>query len=120
MTFAFYEYITAASRRQTTFKILTSDSEKPPERKDPSVRVLCTIHCEYDRPFGDLPLVDPRRNVRRVDGMTLTMRFDGEPQWMLQVGRNMIEKKVDVQFPDAERAGGQTRQPSAASSRGVW
>jgi len=117
VTFTFYEYIATEATRHTSFKILVSDNEEPPVRKDASVRALCTINCEYDRPFGDLPLVDPRRNIRRMDGMNLTMRFDGEPQWMLQVGRNMIEKRVDVQFPDA---GGPGRQPSAASGIGVW
>jgi hypothetical protein len=67
-------------------------------RKDDKVRLLCTINCDYDTPFGNLPLVDPRRNIRRVDGMKLTMRFDGEPQWMLQVGKNTKEQMVDVQF----------------------
>ena len=101
MSFVFYEYIATAATRQTSFRILTSDTLAPPVRKDASVRPLCTIRCAYDRPFDDLPLVDPRRNLRRIEGMSLTMRFDGEPQWMLQVGRNTMEQRVEVHFTGA-------------------
>ncbi len=98
VTVAFYEYVASAAARQTTFKLLTSSSETPPVRRDGSARPLCVITCDYDTPFDELPLVDPGRGIRRVDGMNLTMRFDGEPEWRLQVGQNTTERRVDVQF----------------------
>ncbi len=77
---------------------MTSDKEIPPIRKDESVKPHCVINCDYDTPFNDLPVVDMRSGTRKVGGMNLTMRFDGETQWKLQVGKNTTERKVEVLF----------------------
>ncbi|OAA54523.1 Heat shock protein Hsp70 [Niveomyces insectorum RCEF 264] len=94
----FYEYVTATSPRQTTFRIFTSDALPPPHRLDASCQLLCTITCEYDTPFHELRVVDEARGLRVVDGMRLTMRFNGEPEWRLQVGSKTTECMVNVQY----------------------
>lgn len=100
VTCGFYEYVAGPSAKKTKFNIMTSDREAAPIRRDRSVQPLCTIECEYDTPWDQLPEVTGTdgRTHRRMDGMVLTMRFDGEPKWNLKVGRNAVETKVDVQL----------------------
>lgn len=35
-----------------------------------------------------------------VDNISLTMRFQGEPKWSVRVGRNTVERDVNVQYTD--------------------
>ena len=100
MTFGFYEYVNKASGNKTRFNILTSDKEAAPLRKDGSVQALCVIECEYDTPYEEMQEVrgTDGRVHRKLDGMMLTMRFEGEPKWSLKVGRNTVEREVDVQY----------------------
>jgi len=99
VTFGFYEFLRDPSVRKTHFKIYTSGSETPPVRRDESVRHLCEIGCDIDRRFEDLPLV-PGTNYRRLSGMNLTLKFEGEPKWALRIGGNCVEQAVDVKYTE--------------------
>ena len=99
----FYEYVTSAASKQTKFTIYTSDQLPPPDRRDAGCQLLCTLVCDYDTPYYKLPVVDSASGLRLVDNMHLTMSFEGEPEWRLQVGSKSIDQKVeegrvDVQF----------------------
>lgn len=98
VSYKFYEYVTSAASKQTKFMIYTSDQMPPPHRREDGCALLCTIYCDYDTPYHELPVVDDARGLRIVDDMHLTMRFNGEPEWRLQVGKKSTEQKVDVQF----------------------
>ncbi len=98
VSYTYFEYRADAAVTRTAFRILTSDQPTPPVRRDGSVRSLCTIRCDYDTPFDDLPEADVGGGAKRVDGMVLTMSFDGEPQWHLRVGRNTAERPINVRF----------------------
>ncbi|ERT02725.1 hypothetical protein HMPREF1624_01026 [Sporothrix schenckii ATCC 58251] len=94
----FYEYVTSAASKQTKFMIYTSGQMPPPCRREDGCSLLCTIFCDYDTPYHELPVVDDTRGLRIVDDMHLTMRFNGEPEWRLQVGKKSTEQKVNVRF----------------------
>ncbi len=96
----FVDFVNNAATRQTKFEIMTSDALPPPGRRDASCRMLCTIRCDYDRPFHELPVADDVQGMRVVKDMRLTMTFEGEPQWRLQVGNKVTDARVDVDFED--------------------
>ncbi|KAK7958447.1 hypothetical protein PG988_013295 [Apiospora saccharicola] len=79
VTHNFTEYVKDATATKTYFNIL-----------------LCVIGCEYEVPWEQMHVIAP--GVRMVDGISLTMRFQGEPKWSARVGRNTVERDVDVQY----------------------
>ncbi|CAK7221496.1 hypothetical protein SEUCBS140593_004589 [Sporothrix eucalyptigena] len=95
VSYKFYEYVTSAASKQTKFLIYTSEQMPPPYRREEGCALLCTIFCDYDTPYHELPIMDQSRGLRLVDDMRLTMSFEGEPEWRLQVGSKSIDRKVD-------------------------
>ncbi|CAK7222239.1 hypothetical protein SBRCBS47491_004798 [Sporothrix bragantina] len=104
VSYKFYEYVTSPASKQTKFLIYTSDQMPPPERRDAGCQLLCTLFCDYDTPYHELPVVDESSGLRLVDNMHLTMRFEGEPEWRLQVGSKSIDRKVDEGRVDVQFA----------------
>ncbi|CAK7266298.1 hypothetical protein SEPCBS119000_001954 [Sporothrix epigloea] len=103
VSYKFFEHVKNPARKQTEFLIYTSNQMPPPERRDANCQLLCTLFCDYDTPFSELPIIDEANGVRLVDNMHLTMSFEGEPEWRLQVGsksagRKVDEGRVDVRF----------------------
>jgi hypothetical protein len=80
--------------------VLTSDAEEPPVRRDRTVNDLCTIRCDIDTPWEQLPQIrDSKGKVhRRLNDLQLMMKFEGEPKWALRAGKNMVEQDVNVEY----------------------
>ncbi|CAK7266027.1 hypothetical protein SEPCBS57363_001884 [Sporothrix epigloea] len=104
VSYKFFEYVTNPASKQTKFLIYTSNQMPPPSRRDRNCQLLCTLHCDYDTPFSELPIIDKTKDVRLVDNMRLAMRFEGEPQWRLQVGSKSIDRRVDEGRVDVQFA----------------
>lgn len=83
-----------------SLRILTSDSEEPPCRRDESVKELCTIGYTIDTPWDKLEKIKHQDGSVscRVDGLRLEMKFEGEPKWALSFEGKIIEQAVDVQY----------------------
>jgi len=96
VTVGFYDFLPDPSKRRVSVIIYTSNAEAPPVRRDASVRFLCKIERDIDRRFEDLPPV-PNTSLRLLR-MTLTLKFDGEPKWALQVGTRLVETPVNVVY----------------------
>lgn len=75
-----------------------SDTAEASIRQDHTVKQLCVIGCEYEVPWEEMHVIAP--GVRAVDDISLTMRFQGEPKWSVRVGRNTVERDVNVQYTD--------------------
>lgn len=82
-----------------TFRIETSESVDPPNRRDDSVRMLCRVECEWDKPFSEwTPIGKEGEGWRRNSDLSLTMTFNGEMQWKLKVGSKEAEKDIKVEY----------------------
>ncbi|KAI0018559.1 hypothetical protein F4780DRAFT_781247 [Xylariomycetidae sp. FL0641] len=97
VTADFYQYIHGPDMTKATFRILVSDALYAPIRLDSTVHTLCTLDCDFDTPFDKMNSVS---GVRRVDDIKLTMRFQGEPKWAFQTGKNIVEQGVNVQYSE--------------------
>lgn len=83
------------------FSIRYCAEDEPPKRRDPTVRDLCEISCDWDKPFEEWdPIGDPSLGWRRHRGEALGMTFEGEPKWKIQVGDKKAEHDVDVEYLD--------------------
>ncbi|KAK7927290.1 hypothetical protein PG985_004288 [Apiospora marii] len=98
VTHNFTEYVKDANATKTYFNILVSDTAEASVRQDHTVKQLCVIGCEYEVPWEEMQFIAP--GVRMVDNISLTMRFQGEPKWSVRVGRNTVERDVNVQYTD--------------------
>ncbi|KAI5459404.1 hypothetical protein BGZ63DRAFT_276412 [Mariannaea sp. PMI_226] len=82
-----------------TFFIKYSSSDFAPKRVDPSVLDLCSIECDWDRPFWEWTSVgNPSDGWKRYDDLALAMRFGGEPKWTVRVGSKQAEHDVTVEY----------------------
>ncbi|KAK4227138.1 hypothetical protein QBC38DRAFT_478430 [Podospora fimiseda] len=108
--FKFVEFATASTLPQKcNFVIMYSQTNPPPKRKDSSVLELCRIECDWDKPFSEWKEISGTGNAvgtgpwsgsgwRKHEGLTLAMRFGGQPKFTLKVGHNEAEKEVKVEY----------------------
>jgi len=101
--YGFNKYLINRQEMNNVLQICTSDARTPPIRWDGSVKKLCVIRYEVGVPWEQLPLVEDSsgRVHRRVDGMKLSMNFDGEPKWALSSGGKVVEQDVNVEYVGA-------------------
>jgi hypothetical protein len=78
------------------YNIYYSSSDVPPKRYSQFTPRLCRIECDWDVPFEEWQAVGA--GLKRYDGITLTMAFEGEPKWKMRVGRNQAEHSVRVEY----------------------
>ncbi|KAF5003059.1 hypothetical protein FDECE_10370 [Fusarium decemcellulare] len=82
-----------------TFYIRYSSADSPPIRNDSTVLELCTIQCDYDRPFHEWPVVgNPDKGYRICSGLELMMKFEGELKWTLGIGSKKAQRDVEVEY----------------------
>ncbi|EGZ71801.1 hypothetical protein NEUTE2DRAFT_110759 [Neurospora tetrasperma FGSC 2509] len=79
--------------------IFTSHENPPPFRRNNSVKLMCEIGIIALVPWETLerctsPSGEEYRNLHGV----LTMRFEGEPKWSLQIGQSKVERDVKVRY----------------------
>ncbi|KAK3935666.1 hypothetical protein QBC46DRAFT_461963 [Diplogelasinospora grovesii] len=99
VTIRYYQYSNDPSIRACKLPIYTSESETPPIRPDDSVSKMCTIECEYDKPFSEWEEIpDNKDGYRKYNGIVLSMKFKGLPKWKLQLGPNQVERDANVSY----------------------
>ena len=82
-----------------SFSIRYSSSATPPKRIDSSVYKLCTIECDWDKPFREWrPIGNPYEGYRQHDDLALALTFDGEPKWKVRCGESQAEREVEVEY----------------------
>ncbi|KAK8080403.1 hypothetical protein PG997_008221 [Apiospora hydei] len=96
VTHSFTEFVRDATATKTNFRVLMSDTAEASIRRDRTVKQLCVIGCEYEVPWEEMYAIAP--GARVVDDISLTMRFQGEPEWSVRVGLNTVEHDVNVQY----------------------
>lgn len=98
--FNYQEYANdEAPLTKCSFVIQTSPSSVPPKRFDSTVKDLCRVECDFDRPFSEWTPVGKRgQGWRRYDGAALGMEFNGELKWKARAGRNEGERDVQIEY----------------------
>ena len=72
-------------------------SDTPPKRPCPEVLDLCTIKCEFGKPFEQWPKVGTN-GWRRCKDLSLAMRFDGQLKWTAKAGAGAVEREIDPNY----------------------
>lgn len=78
-------------------RIVYSAADEPPVRPGPGVLNLCTIKCEYEKPFEQWPMVGTT-GWRACDDLSLAMTFEGQLKWTAKIGANAAEREIDPDY----------------------
>ncbi|EGO57912.1 hypothetical protein NEUTE1DRAFT_81948 [Neurospora tetrasperma FGSC 2508] len=99
VTHTFSRWVRLHELSDIKITIFTSHENPPPFRRNNSVKLMCEIGIIALVPWETLerctsPSGEEYRNLHGV----LTMRFEGEPKWSLQIGQSKVERDVKVRY----------------------
>lgn len=83
--------------RNWNCRIVYCASDTPPIRPGPEVLNLCTITCEFGRPFEQWPKVGTK-GWRRYQDLSLAMRFEGQLKWTARAGSGAVDREIDPDY----------------------
>jgi len=78
-------------------RIVYSAANEPPVRPGPEVLSLCTITCEFGKPFEQWPKVGTN-GWRQCNDLSLAMRFEGQLKWTAKAGSDAVEREIDPDY----------------------
>ncbi|KAK3358672.1 hypothetical protein B0T25DRAFT_563750 [Lasiosphaeria hispida] len=88
---------------QCILKVICCQSDDPPIRPAPEVLDLCSISCDWGKPFEEwTPIGDPKLGWRRFDGLSVRMRYEGQLKWTVKAAAHAVEREIEADY-GAER-----------------
>ncbi|KAK3385577.1 hypothetical protein B0H63DRAFT_433322 [Podospora didyma] len=91
------QFSKGSAPKSCRYAITYSAADIPPKRPDSTVMELCTIDCEWDKPFEEWQKVG-KRGWRVHQDLALAMRFEGQTKWTVRVGSCKKEHEVKVEY----------------------